>query len=89
MPIVEKQSALFDGLSPACNEGIVAGGQSHLNCGVTQQWGYTVKEAFKAVGSVPLYVVVGCGNNGGEVTPNPGHKHCPTVQIGRTYPLGS
>jgi len=79
------QQRLYLGVTGNVNAGVITT-KSNFRGGATQEWGYTIREAYKAAGSSPLYVVVGCGNNDGEVTTNPGHKNCPTAPIGWTYP---
>jgi len=76
---------LYLGVTPNVNAGVITT-KSIFRGGATQEWGYTIRGEFPLQGSVPLYVVVGCGDNDGEVTTNPGHKNCSTTPIGFAYP---
>ena len=87
------QQRLFLGILPGVNAGAITtkpSGELSLLGGVrppgTQDYGYTIREDFKLPGSVALFVVVGCGKNDGEVTTNPYHKNCKTIEIGYTLP---
>ncbi len=79
------QQQLFLGVVPNVNAGAITT-KPGFRGGVTQNWGYTLKDDAKIPGSVRLYVVEGCGYYDGEVTTNPNHNNCPTTSIGWTYP---
>lgn len=79
------QQLLYLGVVGNVNAGAITTNE-RFRGGDTKEWGYTMREERKLPGSVPLYVVVGCGNNDGEVTTNAGHKNCQTNPIGWAYP---
>jgi hypothetical protein len=79
------QQLLYLGVTGNVNAGVITT-KSNFKGGATQEWGYTIRESYKLSGSAPLYVVVGCSENDGEVTTNPTHKNCPTTPIGWAYP---
>lgn len=81
---------LYVGITPNVNAGVITT-KPNFKGGATIEIGFTVKDAFKQPNSIPLYVVAGCGNNDGEVTTTPWHKHCnvapnSVIPIGSTYP---
>lgn len=79
------QQHLFLGVVPNVNAGAITT-KPGFRGGVTQDWGYTLKDDARQPGSVHLYVVQGCGYYDGEVTTNPNHHNCTTTSIGWTYP---
>lgn len=79
------QQLLYLGVVGNVNAGAITTNE-RFRGGDTKEWGYTMREERKLPGSVPLYVVVGCGNDDGEVTTNSNHKNCQTNMIGWAYP---
>lgn len=79
------QQLLYLGVEPFKNAGVVTT-KITFHGGQTQEYGWTIRDDSKLPNSQPLFAVVGCGVNDGEVTTNPHHKNCTTVPIGWAYP---
>jgi hypothetical protein len=79
------QQLLYLGNQANVNAGVVTT-KVNFKGGTTTEWGYTIRDSYKVNASVLLYVVVGCGDNDGEVTSNSNHKNCPTTPIGYAHP---
>ena len=60
------QQLLYLGVTPNVNAGAITT-KRNFRGGATRVWGYTMKNTNRLSGSTQLYVVVGCGNNAGEV----------------------
>ncbi len=76
-----RNTALYLGKQPGCNNGIATTNASHMNC-QTEPLGYTVKNHHDARDT--LYVGVMPGINAGVVTTDPQHNGGETRPIGHT-----